>query len=485
MENLHRTAVIWILLLAVGVGLAISGCGPVSDVLGERKQPTPTRQPFTTATPGGHLSVWLVAPTGQASGLEGALTPSPSGVTVGNPVGPAATATAVKATIEAATQTAAAPLVMPYYQPDECPETRPMASPPRPADFTEYPIVLGSFLSSGGAPAVVEATLRNWGAITDVGGVVQADTDITGNGVLEVIITLFNPAVYNPDALLNAGQLFVYGCDSGGYRLLYQTAYNPGIALPVLLRVGDMNADVRNELVFFTETCTTSSCYREAKILTWNAVVGAFEELNNGQIVAINGRFGIVDIDADGVLELTADIDESAGSSGPGRVVRDTWDWTGLDYVLAVREQEGARYMIHAVYDADDRLRAGDWGGALEAYDQLRKTSNLQLWGVSGEYEALRAYVAFRIMTVHASRANARAEDWLAVLQSENPEGSAGYPFTQMAVAFMNNYRATGDARAACAEAKATGRTLPDLLRVLNSYGGQNRTYTLDDLCTF
>ena len=32
---------------------------------------------------------------------------------------------------------------------------------------------------------MLEATLRNWSALTDTGGVVQADTDLTGDGVRE------------------------------------------------------------------------------------------------------------------------------------------------------------------------------------------------------------------------------------------------------------------------------------------------------------
>ena len=165
---------------------------------------------------------------------------------------------------------------------------------------------------------------------------------------------MYNPATYNEEALLNAGQLLVYGCEAGGYRLLYKSQFNPGLALPELLRVGDMNTDVKNELVYFTETCNGTSCYKEGKILSWNAIVGAFEELNNGQIVAINGRIGIGDIDGDGVLELTANINSPGTSlTGPGRSVIDTWDWNGMDYVLALREEpSGARCRIHATLPA-------------------------------------------------------------------------------------------------------------------------------------
>lgn len=334
------------LVMLLGAALlTLSACGPVSDVIGRRNTPTPAGDGFVptpgvarTATPGGVLSVWVVTPPDGRAPLSGSATPNAT-VPGSRPVGPAATATAAFATIEAATAVAAAPPPAPYYQPDECPPPRVPSAPTRPASFNDYKDRIAGYLSAGGSPTVLEATLRNWGAINDSGGVVQADTDLTGDGVREIIVTFFNPQTFNEEALLNAGQMLVLGCDSGGYRVLYETPFNPLVALPELLRVGDMNADVRSELVFFTETCGRSSCYKEGKILTWNAQTGAFKELNNGQIVAINGRIGIADIDGDGVLELTAQINppRTSALTAPARVV-DIWDWSGTDYVLALRE---------------------------------------------------------------------------------------------------------------------------------------------------
>jgi len=472
----RRTLTLTLLLL---VALALAACGPVSDVIGDRQRPTPTARPLLTATPGGRLSVWLTTPTARAG--VGA-TPSPVG---GNPVGPNATATADLATRVAATQTAAAPGPAPYLQVSRCPAPGNPAPPPRPASFGDYSVVIGRFLSLGGAPTVLEAALRGWSAITDAGGLVQADTDLTGDGVLEVVVTLYNPDTYNAEAPLNAGQMLVYGCENGGYRLLYQTAFNPGLAIPRLSRVGDMNADVKNELVYYTESCAPVACLKEARILSWNAVVGAFEELNSGQIIAINGRIGIADVDEDGVLELTAQINPPDSSqTGPGRSMVDTWDWNGLEYLLALREEEGARYRIHAIYDADDLLAAEQWRDAILAYDGARKDADLQTWTVAGDRAVLNAYAAYRIVITYAYLGNARASTWLNTLQEENQPGTPGYPFAQIGGAFMRNFRATRDSTAACAEA-LTAPGSATALRAMNNYGSNNRTYALDDLCPF
>jgi hypothetical protein len=470
-------------LVLVGLLIAALGaCGPVGDVIGDRDPPTPTSRTFFTATPGGRLVVWLTTPTAPFT-TPG--TPSPQEIP-GNLVGPNATATADIATRIAATALAAAPPPAPYYQPDECPDPGSPPPPSKPQGFNDYRREIGRYLSAGGSSTVLEATLRNWGAITDRGGVVQADTDLTGDGVREVIVTLFSPDGYNEEALLNAGQLVVYGCDAGGYRVLYETAFNPGIALPELLRVGDMNTDVRNELVFFTQTCNSAGCFKDTKILTWNAVIGVFEELNSGQIIAINGRVGIADIDADGVLELTAQINPpGTTAAGPPRSVLDTWDWSGVNYVLALRQQEDPRYRIHAVYDADDQLAAGDYRPAIDAYARLRDSTRLQSWTVAGETEILRAYAAFRIMITYARLRNGRANDWLNILAGENPPGTPGNGFAVMGQSFMDNFRSTNDARAACAQAISTGAAQPNVMGALNSFGSTNRTYTLGDICPF
>lgn len=478
----HFRAVLLVLSGTLLVAL-IAACGPVADVIGDRDPPTPTSRAFSTATPGGRLSVWLVTPTGQ-----GFAPPTPTPGTVGgNPVGPNATATALIATIEAATATAAAPLPAPYTAPQKCPAPGAPAPPTKPASFSDYSVMIGRFLSAGGSPTVLEATLRNWGAITDRGGVVQADTDITGDGILEVIVTIYDPALYNAEAPLNAGQLFVFGCDAGGYRLLHRTQYAAGLALPELSRVGDMNADVKNELVYFIESCNQSGCFKDAKILSWNTFVGAFEELNSGQIIAVNGRVGIVDVDQDGVLELTAQINPPGNlASGPPRSLTDIWDWNGRDYVLAVREEpEGSRYHIHAIHDADDLFRAGQFRDALMAYDAVRRNRNLLSWNaVSGERQVLDAYAAYQIVIGFARLQSGRAESWLPILVNENPPGTPGHGFAQMGEAFMNNFRATGDTRAACAEAR-NAAAMTSVLGLMNSYGYNNRSYWMTDLCPF
>jgi hypothetical protein len=442
--------------------------------------PSPTPIPFSTATPGGRVSVWMIQPTDLAATQAATL------VQTGQMIGPVATATAIQAQIIAATQTAAAPTPQPAFQPTDCPAPRALAAPAQPGDFSQYPATMSVFLSNGGAPAVLEGVLREWGAITEQGGVVQADTDLTGDKLPEILINIFNPQTYNPEAILNAGQLFILGCDNGAYRLLYASPNNPGLALPLLHRVGDMNADVKAEVVYDRQTCTNGLCSREGSILSWNPVLGTFQTLNSQTIIALNGRLGVVDIDSDGILELTATSNPPpSAQSGPTRSVIDVWDWTGQNYVPALRTPDEARYRVHRLQDADADFFAGNYRSAIRGYFEVRDEANLLPWTVPDELARLRAFAAYRIVLSYARNNDERSDALLATLLAENPEGTPGAVYAQMGEVFLRTWREGAGLNGACQNALAIAASRPEALSFLNSYGTANRSYTLVELCPF
>ena len=63
-----------------------------------------------------------------------------------------------------------------------------------------------------------------WGALSE-GAEVQADTDLTGDGIPEVMVNMYDPAYYKPGQP-SPGQLLVFGCFQKGYRLLFSTDYS-------------------------------------------------------------------------------------------------------------------------------------------------------------------------------------------------------------------------------------------------------------------
>lgn len=463
------------LILILGLG----GCSVFDQRINQPAIPTNTPLPFNTATPGGRISVWMIPPT------ELAFVTTPVSVD-GQVVAPAATATAITERMIAATQTAAAPTPQPTFQPTECPATRALSAPLPPTDFTQYPAAIGVFLSNGGATSVLESVLRQWGAITPQGGVIQADTDLTGDKVPEILINLFNPLTYNDEAILNSGQLLIYGCDNQAYRLLFSSPNNSALALPVLHRVGDMNGDVKAEIVYDLQSCIPNSCSREGNIISWNSTTGAFEPLNNQPILSTNGRMGVADVDGDGILELSLTSSPPSNlNSGPTRGLVDVWDWTGQNYTLATRTIDDPRYRIHQLQDADDNLFAGNNRAALRGYLETRDDQDLLAWTVPNEAQWMRAFANYRILTTYARIGDDRANDLLNQLVAENPEGAPSATLAQMGQVFMDVFRSGGGLSAACRASLEIAATRSDVLGFLNSYGTANRTYSLTDLCPF
>lgn len=467
------------------LALATLACSGIDDVIGQRPAaPTPTVPPFATATPGGRISVLLITPTGEGG------TPAALPTQFGEIVAPAATATAAMQAIQTATAMANQAVNITLYQPSDCPPLSGPLPPEKPSTFSQYPEMIGRYLSAGGPPTILEALLRSWGTMQDW-GVVQADTDITGDGIPEVIINLYDPGFYQADRL-SPGQMLVFGCSQRGYRLLYSTNYSVETMLPELRRVGDMNGDIRAELAYSQKLCPgaaayTGRCTSQMQILDWNAALGIFKPINDQTIDATAGKISIADVDNDGNLEVLVQYPPlNDPAAGPQRGTTDIWDWDGVDYTLAITQVEKATYRIHLLYDADYLFREQDWRNAHRLYDRVRDDANLQPWTIPNELTMLRAYAGYRkvlAFVMQGSRAN--ANKMLTTLQTENPSGTPGEVYASMGQAFMDSYNRRRDRKLACEATLKFIATRADALTTLNSYGYANPKYAPADLCPF
>jgi hypothetical protein len=472
----------WIALVAIlTAGLACSA----DNLIGQPPAggPTPTQVPaFATTTPGGRVSVWLVTPTGQAGDV------SPTPAPVGSIVAPAASATAAFATLRAATLSAALSPAAPVYQPTQCPASTNPPPPTRPAKFNDYPQAIGLYLSQGGATTTLETILRSWGALATNRGVVQADTDLTGAGFPEIIITLVDPALFNASGP-TPGQLLVYGCSQGGYRLLYGTPYNNQTMLPELKRVGNMNGGSRAQLVYAQQFCATlgGTCTQNIEIMNWDSVIGAFSQLNDTPIDATNAKIKIGDIDGDGILEISLRIEPPVDvNGGPPRPYTVIWDWNSANYVKAEVVYDAPIYRIHAAYDADFTFEQGNFSAALKAYDKVRDDPNYQPWIDPNELTTLRAYAEFRKLLAYAALKQSRTvSDALTQLQTENPPGTVASGWVDLAAAFVDSYQKVRGLHKVCTTAIDFMNTRPDVLAALNSYGANNHSYTPAEICPF
>jgi hypothetical protein len=461
---------------------AILACSADDLGIGRRREdPTATVPVFSTTTPGGVISVWLATPLSGAPAAPTHAQPTPA-ATIVEPVG---TATAAAALVNTATaQALFTPARQATYQPSECPLPGNPPPPSRPTIFIQYPQVIAQYLSAGGPTTLLEAALRTWGAVTESGGLVKVDTDVTGDGIVEVIISIYDPT--HPDTEPQPGQLLIFGCDQGGYRLLYASPADPHIGLPVLLRVGDMNGDARAEVAFQIQRCDQPGvCTGEAQILSWDSTLGSFQPLNAGLISATAAQFGIADVDEDGILELSVTSGSGAGT-GPTRATSQIWDWNGQSYLLAFTETARAQYRIHVLHDGDAALAAGNYPDARAAYNRALTDESLLSWTLPNERGYLNAYALYRLLLTYALQNDiTQAQATFDRLATHYTAGAPGEGYTAMGLAFWNEYAPSRNISAACALARGVAASRPEILAVLNSYGTANRQYTVNDMCPY
>jgi hypothetical protein len=482
------------LAATVAALLACDLAAPVGNV---------TSQPnFSTATPGGHVSVSLLTPTLTLPGLAAQFT---------TPIGPVATATAAAATAMASTATAAAPTpTLPgvFVEPARCPAAGSPTLPDKPGAFSSYAEVIVKYLSAGGAPTILEATLRNWKAITDKGGgMVRSDRDFTGDGVPEVFVVLFDPerTDYDPQP----GDLFIFGCQEGAYRLHYQVGYKPERSAPIVPAAGadDINGDYINDLVYSVKTCSDQGCTGQVSIIEWNITLGNFNSLLASDITVVEPEVVVSDVDGDNLREVsvTTGIIPDPGA-GPQRKVTNVYKWDGSLYTLSQVIKTPAQYRIHVIYDGDDALSRRDYEAAIGFYKQAYTNENLKSWLDPNEALYLSAFAQYRLMLAYVLKNDvnkamavhdALYAQYVPPPPTPLPEGEPtliptpyagqmpGMEFVGMAEQFWGYFTVNRDVAHACSLAIKYARNDPRILPVLNSFGFANRQYRPEDMCPF
>lgn len=482
--------------------LALLACAGATNVGGS----TPTAS-FTTATPGGSISISLLTPTITAPGVpnQGIL------------IGALATATAEAqglvnetATALALTPTATVPGI--FVEPAICPASGNPVLPEQSPAFTQYAEIIAQYLSAGGPATLLEARMRAWGALTDYGGLVRADRDFTGDGVPEVMITAFDP---NKDTTPQPGDLFIYGCEGGLYRLLYSAGYSASRGAPVIHSADDINGDQLNNLVYSVETCQQTNCMVEVRIIEWGLPLENFQSLLSEAVIQPYAQVVVSDVDEDQLKEVSV----TSGvipqvEAGPQRQLTTIYKWDGTIYALAETIRPIADYRIHVIHDAEDLLMAGTYGEAVTQFRRAITNDRLLSWNYPEEDRYLRAYARYQLMLTYIRAGNLtaaqQAHDQLMAVYyppitpppppcdpaadpacippppptaTPFPQGEPGFEFARIADLFWADFSINRNLTQSCSLVVAYVRTNLTLLDVLNSFGYANRSYTAIDMC--
>jgi hypothetical protein len=491
----HPTKLIPLIALA-GAALACALSPAVDEA--------PPAASFDTATPGGSISISLLTPTVPVEG---------EGDQQLTPIGAVATGTAQASLDAALTATAMLPTpTIPgvFTRPASCP---PAGTPSLPTDapsFNRFAEVIVQYLSEGGPTTILEASLRRWEALTELGGLVRADRDFTGDGVPEVLVAAFDPQ--NADRFPRPGELFVFGCEDEAYRLLYQAGYALSQGAPVIVSADDINGDFLNDLVYVYQTCDDQVCYGHVEAVEWSLTLGNFGSILGEDVVEPLPDVLISDVESDGLGEIVVTAGIIAGlDAGPQRTYTKIYAWDGSLYTLSDTIYSPTEYRIHVIYDGDDALLAGDYASALDFYEQAIEDDHLLSWRFPDEVGYLRAFARYRLMLTHVLRdeisAAQDAHDELVesfippTPQPEEGEGEGeeeptpestptlgpapGVEFARMADFFWADFAVNRDVNRACDLVVGYAAATPGLFEILNSFGYANRTYSPDDMCPF
>lgn len=503
-----------ILASALALGIAVIAC--TNGVVPDDQQ---TIGEFATATPGGHISISLLTAT---ITLEGG--PNDDAQVIG----PVATATAAAATNIAATQTAFAQTptaTVPgiFAEPETCPVAGNATLPSDAPSFTRYAPLIAEYLSGGGAPTLLEVRLREWGALSSIGGLVRADRDFTADGVPEVLVVVFDPQ--QDDSFPQPGDLFVFGCQDGGYRLLHQAGYNLDRSAPSLLAADDVNADRINDLVYSSFTCDEQKCDTEVFILEWNMAVANFTSLLAQRVIQPNANVVVADLDDDILREvaITKGI-INIPDAGPQREITTIYKWDGTLFNIAQVNKPDAEYRIQLIQDGDEALFAGRFDEAVDAYEEAAEVpaegrpDPYKSWTYPDEAAYLRAYARLRLMLTHVRADNVRAaqrahDDLIAVYfppiptplpptcdpaldpacaPSPTPTNTPvpfgpqnGIEFMRMADLFWMDFSVNRRVGQACELVTGYVKANPRTIDVLNSFGFANPEVEAEDICPF
>jgi hypothetical protein len=380
----------------------------------------------------------------------------------------------------------------PEASPTSAATAEPSAAPPdRPTSLADYPQALAEYATA--APTTpadcFPAIFAAWGmpTLSPPQACRIANTDADDEA--EVVVAL-SADVLDPLSGVSVPSFLVAILDpvGTGYVAAFQSSIYP---LPAdaeegfspILDAGDLNGDGSGEFAFTSQFCGEAACLDLAYLLEGTAE--GYEAIGPIDGIGIaEGRFEFVDEDGNGSKELLATGGAIAmPESGPQRPRTEVWAWDGSAYTLAETRSGVSSYLYHGILDADALLQAGDYAGAVAAYDAARGNGDLLLWkSDAGEREELRAYALFRTALAHllgdgdGAAANAALDEARSL---------AGTLHQQLAAAFQAGYAAKGEISAGCAAVQDDVRLNEPEYADFWDFGTANPQFDPQAVCPF
>ncbi|WP_322795267.1 hypothetical protein [Tepidiforma sp.] len=377
----------------------------------------------------------------------------------------------------------AVPTPMPSVPPDTpTPALSPTPSPtpdplgPPPADVAAARAALHR--NPGMVRSCSPALAERWNAAC-----ISADID----GDLIPDTALLVPLATSTAPAPNPGVIFVELSTRPGLEALSPpAAADVSILGRAVFTIADRDGLPRPEVSFLENLCTASRCTSLVRIYSWDG--SAWRDLGPADA-------GIESIDRvalEGSGPATAIvIHRSASSSlaaGPGRAgtfryTLSNGRYTALEVIL-----DPPNFLFHAILDADDHFRRGQWEEAIEAYTAAVENPALRDWKAeNGRGESRNALVAYALFRI-AVAAAASGSDPNPALDRVIREASEPV-FVNAAEAFRKGYQDRMGVAGGCLEATrylattGPGVDTPAYIQRIFDHGYANPQYTFRDIC--
>jgi hypothetical protein len=340
-----------------------------------------------TSTPDLRLTATAVALETQAARLATQITASPTPVLT---ITPRITETAM---------VSATPTVTPTPT-----RTNSLACP---TDFAGYPDAIAAYLNDPGAsPDGLATWLRGCGVISDdLGGVYQHV--IQGGPTPDVVAVIHNMAAApGPEGILLA-----YHTSPNGYFLAYQ-AQAERIEL---LKVDDVNADGRQEIVWTSTSCGAHTCSSRLFVDRWDGASYQDWIVNTPEMASADYSIADTVPNGSGREILVQDGVVNSAGAGPQRAWTETYiSPAGSLYELFSKVYDPSNCLYHHILDANERFTQGavnGYGPAVAAYQAAMSDPNLgacHYGGLPDELATLRDFARLRLVVAYTAEDNSR-----------------------------------------------------------------------------
>lgn len=325
-----------------------------------------------------------------------------------------------------------------------------------------------------------------------------------------------------PEFALRTRTFDIFGCYQGNYITFFSQPTIDAYLTPYkLVNWADNNRNGLPELTFLSGFETQGG--RSYEVFEWDG--NEFQSLIPNEpyqpylsLHAKNSGIEYRDLDGDYIKELIATVGipvwEIYYSGLPWRNESRYFRWNGVHYVYAWNEYDPPEYRFQAVQDADLATERGNYERAIELYREAIFSDLLEWWSPerrtyyqvlfgaelamestptpiapeTNEYYQLSAYARFRILVLYTflgwdQEARIIFDEMLEKYPLENP----GFPYIEMAKAFIEEYEDAGQINLACSRAIDYATSHPEVLIPLGSeyHGWQSHIYAAQDVCIF